>query len=139
MKTILFLTLLTTVFACHTPLQGTYWSFKSYGEISNPTAVLQGGIAKERTPHIQFTQVNGKNRVAASAGCNSIGGVYTVAGSEIKIDSLVSTLMACDMALMKQEDTLTKALKQAYNFEITGDRLLLFYNENQALQFAAQK
>jgi hypothetical protein len=139
MKAILFFLLLTTVFACHTPLIGTYWSFKSYGEIDRPTQVIGEGIARERAPHVQFTQVDGQGRVSASAGCNSMGGMYETIGTKLKIDSLVSTLMACDMALMKQEDTLAKALNQADNFEINGKRLRVFYNPNQALEFVADK
>jgi len=138
MRLIVYFLLLIGVYACHTPLQGTYWQFKSYGNVDNPTAVVSKDVMPERKPHVRFTQTDGQGRIGASAGCNSMGGVYELTGNDIKVDSLISTLMACDQLLMRQEDTLASALQAANRFEIKGKRLLIFYQENQALEFVAQ-
>jgi heat shock protein HslJ len=65
-------------------------------------------------------------RVAAQAGCNSISGSYTVSGDVLSVTpAMVSTMMACDPALMAQDSWLTTFLSSSPTWTYTDGTLTL--------------
>lgn len=78
-------------------------------------------------------QFGADGRLSGSAGCNQYSGAYTVSGSSLQISQLISTMMACEAALMDQEGIYLKTLEQVKSFAITGDRLVLKDASGKAL------
>jgi heat shock protein HslJ len=50
------------------------------------------------------------DRIGVDGGCNSIGGPYSITDGVLETDELASTMMACDDALMDQDQRLTTLL-----------------------------
>lgn len=75
-----------------------------------------------KMPFIEFSKTD--NRYSASAGCNGIGGEYTLEGTgKITFSKGMSTLMACPD--MEVEEQLAKVLEIADNYTINNDILSL--------------
>ena len=84
----------------------------------NPVAAT----INDKVPFIEFSDTG--KRYSASAGCNGLGGAYTLSGNgRIKFSLGMSTVMACDN--MEVETELKKILGLADNFTITGNVLSL--------------
>jgi len=62
--------------------------------------------------------------IGASAGCNSMGGAYAVDGGVLRAPQLATTEMACDPALMAQDQWLASLLDGAA-VTLDGDTLTL--------------
>lgn len=72
--------------------------------------------------------------VAGNGGCNGYGGTYTSEGNTLKIEGVVSTMMACeDQTLMTQETTFLSSLQSAASYTIEGDTLTLLDADGTAL------
>jgi heat shock protein HslJ len=101
-------------------LEGTTWVLVSYGDPSDPQAVLAGS---EITA--EFDSAEGT--VTGSAGCNNYFGSYEVDGETITFGPLGSTLMACPEpeGVMEQETAYLAALGSAATYRIEGDKLEL--------------
>ena len=63
-------------------------------------------------------------RIGASAGCNSMGGTYAIDGDLLVAGQLATTEMACDPALMEQDQWLAGLLGGA-TIALQGDVLTL--------------
>jgi len=63
-------------------------------------------------------------RIGASAGCNSMGGTYAIDGDLLVAGQLATTEMACDPALMEQDQWLAGLLGGA-TIALQGDTLTL--------------
>ena len=113
--------------ASQDPLEGTSWQLVAYGQAS----VIPGTSV---TLSFQDGQAGG------SAGCNSYGGAYQVAGDKITFDSLVSTLMACTEppGVMEQETAFLQFLQAGERFQLQDGRLLIFTADGEALTFETQ-
>jgi heat shock protein HslJ len=67
-----------------------------------------------------------EQQLGGNGGCNSYGGSYRIAGSDISIRELVSTERAClDPALNAQEVAYYQALQAVASYELVGDELRL--------------
>ncbi|MET0866070.1 MAG: META domain-containing protein [Nakamurella sp.] len=65
-------------------------------------------------------------RVAAQAGCNNISGAYTVKGDVLSVTpQMVSTMMACEPALMDQDTWLSAFLSSSPTWTYTDGTLTL--------------
>lgn len=108
------------------------WSLESMGITGSQVPVVEGS-----TVTLEFAE---SGQVGGSGGCNSFGGAVEVDGSTIKITDVVSTLMACaDDQVMAQESQFFAALQSATSFELSGDRLTIFYDNGQSqLTFVRQ-
>ncbi len=116
------------------PLEGTLWMLVSYGDPSDPQAVLEGS---EITA--EFDRAEG--RVHGSAGCNSYFGMYEVDGDRLTIGPVGSTEMYCAAPenVMDQENTFLATLGSAATYRIQGDRLEVRNTDGtQVLQFIAK-
>ena len=115
-------------------LEGTTWVLVSYGDPSDPQAVLEGS---EITA--EFDSVEGT--VKGLAGCNSYFGNYEVDGNAITFGLLGATLMAClePEGIMQQESAYLAALDSAVTYRIQGDKLEIRNADGAvALQFIAK-
>jgi heat shock protein HslJ len=114
-------------------LEGTLWTLVSYGDPSDPQAVLEGS---EITA--EFDSVEGT--VSGSAGCNGYFGSYEVDGETIIFGLLGSTLMACaePEGIMEQEVAYLAVLGSAGTYRIEGDKLdLVDADGTRVAQFIA--
>lgn len=64
-------------------------------------------------------------RVHGFGGCNQFTGAYTIEGDQVKLDSLASTMMACDAAVMEAESTFLAALGGAHRLSFDAGQLTL--------------
>jgi heat shock protein HslJ len=73
-------------------------------------------------------------------GCNHMGGSYTSTGDSFSVgEDLMSTLMACEGAIMTQSGDYNNALRNASKYQIIDNRLnLLDENGNLLAVFEAQ-
>lgn len=94
-------------------LAGTSWVLEDVGG----TGVLDAARAT-----LDFPEAG---KVAGGGSCNSFFGSVEIAGEAIAFDSLGSTLMGCDEAVMNQEDRYLKALQDAARYTIDGRFLFL--------------
>lgn len=69
--------------------------------------------------------------IGVAGGCNSIGGPYTIDDGVLVADELASTMMACDDALMDQDDRLTELLTSRPAVAVDGDTLTIGDEPNQ--------
>lgn len=63
---------------------------------------------------------------SGTSGCNSFFGSYTLSGDRITMGEMGSTLMACEEALMQQEQDFLAALAGAATYAVQGESLQLF-------------
>jgi heat shock protein HslJ len=99
-------------------LEATSWLLKSYR--SGKTLV---DIAAGSEP-ARFRFEDG--RLAGRAGCNQLGGAYTLDGSKLSFKpNLASTMMACPEPLMKQEQAVGAALVRVAAWRRDGEQLEL--------------
>jgi len=116
------------VFARALMLNGTQWQLVSLGAAADPTPVLS-----DTTVTLIFGDAGD---VGGSGGCNTYGGSYSVSGSSITFDQIVSTLMACvDNGVQDQESAYFAALQSAVSFTLSSDQLVISYDEGQELVF----
>ncbi len=77
-------------------------------------------------PDVQTTANFTTERIDGTDGCNNYSGSYTVKGNKISInDDMVSTMMACEEAVMQQAAAYNSALILADTFKIEGQQLTL--------------
>ena len=102
-------------------LDGTSWTL---------TELNGQPVLPDRPASLQFE----KDRLGGSDSCNSFGGSYTASGSQIKVgNDMVSTLMACEEAVMQQASAYTSALLQAVEYKIEGGQLTLLDADGKTL------
>lgn len=107
-------------------LAGTNWELVSFGPAGAEADVVAGS-----TVTLLFDT---SGQAGGNGGCNSYGGAYEVAGSDISFGEIVSTLMACaDDAVMDQEAQYLAALHTAESFELDGDRLTITYDGGKSV------
>jgi len=127
MKALLF-TLISSVMlfsACYTKkaataetgsITGKKWQLIELG--GKPVAATING----KVPFIQFDEAD--QRYSASAGCNGLGGTYTLSGNgQLKFTQGMSTMMACDH--MEIENGFKSMLGEVDNYTISGNTLSL--------------
>ncbi len=67
-----------------------------------------------------------EGRVSAYAGCNRIGGAYTVSGDVVEVSRMMSTRMACmPQQKMLDEQALLQALEGPRTMRLTGNKAIL--------------
>lgn len=87
-----------------------------------------------RAPDLRFTD---DGNVGGFAGCNSMGGPYTVAGDSLHLGPLAMTLMACDQG-MDVERAYADALESVTGFRRQGQVLELLAGERTVARFEAR-
>jgi heat shock protein HslJ len=68
-----------------------------------------------------------------------MGGAYTLRGSQVTFEQIVSTMMACSEPLMQQESAVFSMLVGTVTFKIEGSTLTIYDKGGaNALRFAAE-
>jgi heat shock protein HslJ len=98
------------------PLENTYWKLTHLGDA--PVT----GKSRKSEPHLILD--SGTRRAAGSGGCNQFGGGYELSGSRLRLDRMVSTMMAC-MEGMETEQAFLKALETVSGWKIAAKQLEL--------------
>lgn len=106
-------------------LTNTYWKLLKVKDSALITP------ENSREVHIKFAA--SENRLQGYAGCNGLGGDYTLGPDNgIKI-SVITTKMYCDR--MDTENFLTNALTTADKYRIKGERLFLYAGKKLLAEF----
>ena len=107
-------------------LQDQLWVLVASGDPTNPTVVPEG---------IKITATfNADGTVNGSGGCNNYTGGYTLAGEQITVGPLASTMMFCETG-SQEETAYLAALQQAKTFAFTPEgRLQIFTDPGDGTQ-----
>ena len=76
-------------------------------------------------------------RLEGYAGCNGIGGEYTVNEGTLKFSGVISTKMACSK--LDTENKFVAALEKTESYSIKGNILSLKTSDDSSLNFEAVK
>ena len=76
-------------------------------------------------------------KLAGTSGCNRLFGGYELGGDRLRFGAIGSTRMACEEALMKQEQALEAALQATTSYRLDGSTLELRDGERLLARFAA--
>jgi heat shock protein HslJ len=85
------------------------------------TQVEGRALVPETRVQLSFDQ----GSVGASAGCNSMGGDYSLDGNRLVVKQLAQTEMACEPLLMQQDQWLADLLMGGSTITLVGDTLTL--------------
>jgi heat shock protein HslJ len=80
-------------------------------------------------------QFDAEGRVGGTTGCNNYGGSYSADGAALSVGQLFSTKMACEGALMQQEQTYLDILGRTTGFAVAGDTLTLTADGGETLVY----
>jgi heat shock protein HslJ len=97
------------------------WKLTAHGHADAPTPAVEGVEAG-----LTFSE---DGTVSGSSGCNGLGGDYSVEGDKITFGEFVSTLMACEDPIMKQEESTHKVMTDTATYKIEGDTLTITNND----------
>lgn len=100
------------------PLEGTNWQLKSFINGDSVSSTVAGSTV---------TAVFADGKISGSAGCNQYNAEYTLTDQTLAVSPIVTTRMACEDALMGQEQQFTDALGTATGLLIDGNQLRLDY------------
>lgn len=109
-------------------LENTYWKLL---EVNGKPLTTP---ADAREVHMILAKEGSDTRVKGFAGCNNMGGSYTVNGDAIKF-TVISTKMMCSPDRMEPENFLFSVLNNADHFKIKGERLELYQGETRLTVF----
>jgi len=111
-------------------LANTTWILKSYGDAANMTPVLN-------YPRNVALTFNGTvDGWYGDDSVNDYGGACHIENNSIAASEMTQTLvLAMDPALQKQANTYENLLVNAKTLTVTGNELLIYSSNGQALQF----
>ena len=95
-------------------VEGAKWMLQSYAV---------DGELQSMIPASEVDATFADGTVSGTGGCNQYSGSYELDGEALSIGPLVSTMMACDQAIMDQEVAFMSALGAAASYEVSGDTL----------------
>src|SRR6478752_6606978 len=108
-------------------LENTYWRLADM----NGKPIVTPADAKE--VHMILTSTGNEKRIKGFAGCNSMGGGFTLDGNKIHF-TIISTKMFCQDS-MEVEDFFFKVLGTADTYEIKGEELYLYQGKTKIASF----
>lgn len=109
-------------------LAGTDWTISS----------IPGFELEQTRKPVTISFEAATDRVFGNAGCNSFGGHYTLKGSALKMEKVISTKMAC-MPGMQTENKVMLILSNTDHFSISGDKLSLMQGEKVLAEYSRGK
>ena len=123
-----------TYTANRTPLSGALWTLVALGDVNNPEPPVPGSRFAA-----QFSRVVDapSGILTGTTGCNEYSAAYAASIEEIKINPPSGTQnKSCAPGLSEQEELYFLALNDATNYRISGNTLILPYDDDkQALVF----
>jgi len=108
-------------------LENTYWQLVEI----NGASIATPANAKE--VHIILSSVENEKRVKGFAGCNNMGGSFTLDGNKIHFTT-ISTKMFCQDR-MDVEDQFFKVLSNTQTYTIKGEELYLYQGDTKLASF----
>ncbi len=109
-------------------LAGTAWTISS----------IPGFDLEQTRKPVTISFETATGRVFGNAGCNSFGGHYTLKGSALKMEKVISTKMAC-MPGMQTENKVMLILNNTDHFSISGDKLQLMQGDKVLAEYSRGK
>jgi heat shock protein HslJ len=85
----------------------------------------KGGVVSVMAGTELTANFGADGNLSGSAGCNTYNASYTVDGDKISIGPAATTMMACDQAIMDQEQQYLTALSTAATYRVDGSKLEL--------------
>ena len=110
------------------------------GDLIGPTFVLVelGGVPAIGEPSMTLV-FSRDGSAGGSGGCNSYGGMVTIAGDSFDVANVISTLVACDEPVMTREQGFFAALETATRYHLNQGTLFLLDDVgNKLATLAAQ-
>jgi heat shock protein HslJ len=99
-------------------LAGTSWIVISYNNGKQAVVSVAAGT-------VLTANFGADGKLSGSAGCNNYTASYQTDGNKITIGPAASTMMACEQAVMDQEQQYLAALSTAATYRIDGNKLEL--------------
>lgn len=96
-------------------LEGMIWQVAKYLDADNAL----------RKPVAEATMTFQEGHVGGSAGCNNFSAPYTLAGQQLTIAQIGTTMMFCEEAIMAQEQAILTALGKAAAYASADDGIAL--------------
>lgn len=78
-------------------------------------------------------------RVTGNSSCNSFQGGFTVSGTSLKTDSILTTMKACDGPRMSQERDFLTLLRRVVRYEIRANGSLVLTTDDGKSMTASRK
>jgi heat shock protein HslJ len=94
------------------------------GDLNGKTYLSTGIKGATLAPGTQIRLAFKDGNLSANAGCNAMGGTYTISGDQLSATQMSMTDMACEEPRMKQDDWLARFLSRA-TISLSGDTLTL--------------
>jgi heat shock protein HslJ len=82
------------------------------------------GAALPTQPQITL-QFGADGRAAGKGGCNQYSGPYQTTGNSISFGTMISSMMACDGAIMEREQAYLALLARVSSFEVRNNAELI--------------
>jgi len=110
------------------PLKGTAWTISS----------IPGFDIQQTNKPVTLSFADTTDRIGGNAGCNGFGGHYTIKGSTLKMEKIISTKKAC-IPGMETESKVMIALTTTDHFTISGDKLTLKKGDQVLAEYTRSK
>ena len=102
--------------AAAAPLEGTSWQL---------TTVVTGDVAASTVAGATVTALFADSKMTGTAGCNQYSAGYSLQGEQLAVEPVVTTKMACEPAIMDQEQAFVTAVGAADTLVVVGTELRL--------------
>jgi heat shock protein HslJ len=89
------------------------------------TEVVDAGQVRELVPGTRISLSFSTDTMGASAGCNSMGGAYSIDGEVLIVGDMNMTEMGCDAGRHQQDEFLATFLGESPFLVLDGDQLTL--------------
>jgi heat shock protein HslJ len=89
---------------------------------------------RKALPKVKTTlRFSADGNLGGSGGCNGYGGEFTMEDGTLKVGMLISTMMACEATIMRQEQDFMAALQAATTVLMEENRLLISDDQGNRL------
>ena len=107
--------------------EGTAQGQTTAAEDSAPlgTFVVSEVTGHEIVPDTAIVITVEEQQLGVQAGCNAMGGGYTIIGQTLLVETMISTMMACDEPLMEQEQWVSAFLTSKPKVTVEGGTIVL--------------
>jgi len=96
-----------------------------FGKEFTVTTMAIGGQTLEPVAGSTIVVTTLEDSISANAGCNTLSGEAAYSPTQITVDTLAMTMMACEQALMDQDSMLAVFLEGDPSWKLDGQTLTL--------------
>ena len=134
-RTFIFTVLAMIILAACSPASASdihgVWQLVSYGDPASPTPA-----APDVDTSIEFKS---DGTLGGNVGCNGFGGDYTVRGSTIEFEQMISTLMFCEGSVGEQESAILTVFAESASFTLDSETLTITSADGESVVVLARK